>query len=653
MKFKILLLLIPFLLFAYTSDRALKVYQDKHATESKIALVIGNNDYPGAAKLNNAENDAKDIAYILKNKLGFQVIDGYNLDEDEMYDKIDVFLHKIKRDKGVGLVYYAGHGVEIDGVNYLVPIGEYKSKKNIKRHAINLNDLLTDISSNQKSRMNIVILDACRNNPYEGSRGESGGLAKVSNEKAQGTFIAYSASSGKTADDNAEGKNGIYTYFLKQHIQTPNLRLIDIFEKVRIDVEKATNGRQLPEELNKKRGKFYFKVDTLGVNMQKQNNSIEHEKEKIFWKVVKEENTKEYYELYLKTYPYGLFVDIARNKISKETPYKIDKYTGLVWYQDNNDRITDYNAVKYCRNLKIKGYENWRLPEKIELEGAFVNGLVYHPVEDFFWTYGLKKHLIKPKYLTRGLEFKKKKMVFDGSKAKVVCVHDERRIALVIGNSYYKSLTKINGAIQDSRQMNKELKSLGYKVNYIENGNLVQITDAINAYTKELKKGGVGFIYYSGHGFTINKKTYIVPIDFAEKDIYNIKSNSYSFELIDLKLLVSKIKKANNRLNIIVYDADTYNPFSTINNNDSLYEGEKNVLIAYTAALNSHVIDNEVNYGFFVQSFINLNKFDNITISELFSDIQYNIKKQSKGKQLSIFYNNLEIRQVPIRFGIR
>jgi|GEM_PF-4103267 len=248
-------------------DRAIKLIQYKN--ESRYALLIGNNDYRDLNPLKNALNDSDDMAKALK-RLDFEVTEIKNGTRSEINEGISKFASKLKSKKGVGMVFYAGHGLEVGGNNYLIPIdAKIEDQVDIKNEGIALNDLLYRLE-NAGNRLNIVVLDACRNNPFPSrsvsSRviGDRVGLAMPPN--AKGTYIAYSADIGEEASDGS-GKNGIFTKHLLSAIEIEGVQLNDIFKIVRKGVEEDTDGKQSPASYDKTTGEFFFTIPNSKPNI--------------------------------------------------------------------------------------------------------------------------------------------------------------------------------------------------------------------------------------------------------------------------------------------------------------------------------------------------------------------------------------------------
>lgn len=224
-------------------------------TGKRTALVIGNTQYEIGA-LRNPANDAQDMATTLE-KLGFDVTFILNAGQEQMETTISEFGRQLYQG-GVGLFYYAGHGVQVDGENYLIPVNApIESESDVRYKAVNIGQVLGKMGE-ARNGLNIVILDACRDNPFaKGFRSASRGLAIVSSSAVKGTLIAYATSPGKVASDG-EDRNGLYTKHLLNHLQTPGLPVEQVFKRVLQGVEQETNGKQTPWTSSSFSGDFYF-----------------------------------------------------------------------------------------------------------------------------------------------------------------------------------------------------------------------------------------------------------------------------------------------------------------------------------------------------------------------------------------------------------
>jgi len=285
------------------------------ASNQRHALVIGNSAYR-SAPLRNPTNDATDIASALE-RLGFNVINIENAGQQRMEDAIYEFGKKLKAG-GVGLFYFAGHGMQVKGRNYLVPIGsKIREERHIKYEAVDAGRVL-DAMHDAGNNLNIVILDACRDNPFKRSfRSSSRGLARM--DAPTGTLIAFATAPGKTASDG-EGRNGIFTGYLLKNINIPGLPLEKVLKKVRKAVIKETGSRQVPWESSSLTGDFYFIPKELPVKESpslKQQQLAAVSQENLFWDSIKDSEDPAFFKAYLQRYPKGAFAILARLKLAK------------------------------------------------------------------------------------------------------------------------------------------------------------------------------------------------------------------------------------------------------------------------------------------------------------------------------------------------
>ena len=229
--------------------------------EVRIALVIGNGNYPNIGILSNPPNDANLMAKTLE-KVGFEVIKSIDVNQKEMKRAISKFGQKLTAagKDAVGLFYYAGHGLKVGGVNYLIPVNvEINSEADVDMEGISANSVLKQMEF-AGNRLNVVIMDACRNNPFKrGFRSVNRGLARM--DATSRTLIAYATSPGDVAEDG-DGSNSPYTEALSKAMLTPGLTIERVFKKVRNSVVKATNKKQVPWEASSLIGDdFYLLLD--------------------------------------------------------------------------------------------------------------------------------------------------------------------------------------------------------------------------------------------------------------------------------------------------------------------------------------------------------------------------------------------------------
>jgi len=221
---------------------------DAASAESRVALVISQSAYRAVPALPNAANDGKGMAELLGNA-GFQVTAASDLSQNEMRQAISDFAAKVAASgpDTVALVFYAGHGLQIDGENYLVPVDvDPKREADIPLQAVRFNDLMNTLGA-LPTRMRIFLLDACRNNPFPALSQTAGhGLAIVNTKAgAPGSFISFSTSPGSEAEDG-NGADSPYTTALLKVAKEPNLQIEEAMKQVRLAVYRATEGRQVP-----------------------------------------------------------------------------------------------------------------------------------------------------------------------------------------------------------------------------------------------------------------------------------------------------------------------------------------------------------------------------------------------------------------------
>jgi len=241
---------------APATDRAIRLKSpraDDVYSEQRVALVIGNGAYQ-ADPLRNPVNDAEDVAAVLAARK-FDVIKITNAGKRAMEEAFETFGERLKKG-GTGVFYYSGHGVQVDGVNYLIPVAaEIQTEKDIKYKAVNAGQVLS-VMEEAGNRVNIVILDACRDNPYARSfKTMSKGLVKM--DAPKGSYIAYATAPGRTAADG-DGRNGLYTKWLLGEISKPGQPLEALFKSVRAGVMRETGEKQVPWDATSLIGDFFF-----------------------------------------------------------------------------------------------------------------------------------------------------------------------------------------------------------------------------------------------------------------------------------------------------------------------------------------------------------------------------------------------------------
>lgn len=274
----------------------------------RIALVIGNGNYQQAdlPKLTNPPNDAEDIARVLRG-FGFEVIEKKNQTLQGMNQAIAEFGSRIGGSEAA-LFYYAGHGIQVRNQNYLIPINAViESEASVPYQGINVNQVLDEMD-NGKSGVNIVMLDACRNNPITGKfrSARTRGLASPG-ATPKGTVMVYATDPGNIASDGA-GRNGLFTAALLTAFKGRDLSLDGVLTVASAEVEQASNQTQTPYVDGPKtlQKSFNFRVTI---------DPGPGEIEKTYWSSIERSSDPADFESYLKKYPQGSYADLAANRL--------------------------------------------------------------------------------------------------------------------------------------------------------------------------------------------------------------------------------------------------------------------------------------------------------------------------------------------------
>jgi hypothetical protein len=285
--------------------------------ETRVALVIGNDEYATLPNLNNAGNDARGVAAKLKS-LGFETILHTNVGRRELGRTLARFQDQLAK-ADVGLVFYAGHGIQLDGKHYLVPSDALiEVEEDLRYEAIPASDFL-DAMATAGTPLNIVIIDACRDNPLPKQlrSGARGFTVLQAPQSIKGTAIIYSAGAGQAAQDGPKGGHGVFTAALLEVLDRPGLKLEDVFKQTAAKVAAATGNKQDPWINSSIKGDFYFRptpsgqsvVPAPGANM-----------EAIFWQSAEKSGKAGDYVAYLSAFPEGVFTPLARTRLAALTP---------------------------------------------------------------------------------------------------------------------------------------------------------------------------------------------------------------------------------------------------------------------------------------------------------------------------------------------
>lgn len=390
--FSFCLFFTPSKAVAEKASRSLAVRTKPVATDQRrVALIIGNSSYFDAP-LKNPVNDADAMASALRDT-GFDVTVLKNADRRKMFTSVREFSEKLKR-SDVGLFYYAGHGVQIESANYLLPVdlkgSDLQVADDLRYSAFPLNELMDRMRD--ASTSNIIILDACRDNPFLAklSRGGSRGLAKVNTPAS--TSILYSTDPGNTASDGVSGDNGVFTNRLVESIHKSGLELVEVMREVAINVSQDTNGSQRPIFDGVLSSKFYFRAPDASA---KQSPNIESATpsattvdpkalEMRYWDSAEKSGNSYDYQSYLKKFPSGEFAELAKNRLEQIKAKKVQEEIAKV----ERDRLAGQKAPTPERTTKtvdpsVLEMRYWDSAEKAGTVAAYQSYIKKFPTGDF------------------------------------------------------------------------------------------------------------------------------------------------------------------------------------------------------------------------------------------------------------------------------
>ncbi len=280
----------------------------------RVALVIGNGRYLAVGALPNPPNDARAMSETLRSQ-GFEVVELQNASRSQMLEAIRQVEGKLRNQQGVGLLYYAGHGLQVSEHNYLVPVDARIARAaDVPKETVDVQAALTAFR-NAGNRMNIIVLDACRDNPF-GKGADHKGLAPL--DAPAGTFLAYATAPGNVAEDgSAADGNGLYTKYLLQEMQQPQARIEDVFKRVRLQVRRASQGRQVPWESTSLEDDFSFATGQRAAAPSLSAISNEFDAEKADWDRIKDSVRPDDFYAFLQRHPNGRLSEAAYFRLNQ------------------------------------------------------------------------------------------------------------------------------------------------------------------------------------------------------------------------------------------------------------------------------------------------------------------------------------------------
>lgn len=310
--------------------------------ENRVALVVGNSAYK-SAPLRNPTNDAKDMAAKLK-VMGFTVIERSNLSVKQIGSTLREFRSKLTPGS-VALVFYAGHGLQIKGENYLPAVdADINGEEDVPTQSLAIRQIM-DVLDDAKTRLNLVFLDACRNNPYARSfRSAADGLNRVN--APSGTLISFATRPGSVASDGI-GRNGLYTSALLQQMNNQSQPIEQVLKRVVSQVKSASNSQQEPWMEGSIEGEFCF--GECGKLMAQSGLSDD----RALWESVKDSRDIIELTAYLNKFPQGLFAEVARNRISA---HRADTSMAIAPQSVQSEAPKPSLKFKNVKFEKVEGY---------------------------------------------------------------------------------------------------------------------------------------------------------------------------------------------------------------------------------------------------------------------------------------------------------
>jgi hypothetical protein len=351
----------------------------------RVALVIGNTKYV-EAPLKNPGNDAKGIAGALQ-QLGFQVNLRLDAGRNEMIEAIRVFGGELAKKKGVGMFYYAGHGAQLAWKNYLIPVDAIIEKvEDMQAKTVELNSLLDGLIKAQNP-MNVIILDACRDNPF-GTKVHTQARGLSQFDAPPGSLLAYATSPGNTAGDG-EGANGLYTENLLRELKVPEAKIEDVFKRVRLNVRRKSEGQQIPWESTSLEEDFYFLPPAHIRKLSEAEIEKAFNEELAVWEKIKDAKEPGPLEDYLRKNPSGRFSELAQFQLDRVLARQGEKkieavsaaanpFTKGTARVDTNFKIGDsysYREIDLYTKLETRNFRNV-VTEITDNEVIFNNGVL-------------------------------------------------------------------------------------------------------------------------------------------------------------------------------------------------------------------------------------------------------------------------------------
>ena len=298
----------------------------------KLALVVGNGKYKDAPELKNPGNDARGVGAALQGA-GFAVTMKLDTGREELLAAIRDYVHAMEQKKAVGLFYFAGHGVQLEWRNYMLPIDAVIDKlEDVGKQSVDVARLIEGLSK-AANPMNVIILDACREDPFGSAKKPAQkGLSQM--DAPTQTLLAYATSPGNVASDG-DGANGLYTENLLREMKVPEAKIEDVFKRVRLGVRRKSNGAQIPWESTSLEEDFWFIPPKELKKLSDEEKERRFKEEEALWEKAEKAAAPAPVEAYLHRYPNGNFAELAQLQLDRVLAKQGEKKIQIVAAKDN------------------------------------------------------------------------------------------------------------------------------------------------------------------------------------------------------------------------------------------------------------------------------------------------------------------------------
>ena len=351
---------LPYALVRAQVDGALKLLK-----APKVALVVGNSKYKDAPELKNAVNDAKAMTEALKAS-GFAVTAHIDAGRDALIRAIREYVHAMEQRKCVGLFYFAGHGVQLEWRNYMLPIDAVIDRvDDVAKQSVDVARLMEGLTK-AANPMNIIILDACRENPFPQAKQAAKGLSQM--DAPTHTILAYATSPGNVASDG-DGVNGLYTENLLREMKVPEAKIEDVFKRVRLGVRRKTNGAQIPWESTSLEDDFWFLPPAELKKLSDQEKERLFRQELALWEKVQHSKDPAPLVDYLSRHPSGQYSELAQLQLDRILAAQGEKRVEVLNAAENPFTKGSARADTAWRTGDSYAYRALDLYTKVESKG--------------------------------------------------------------------------------------------------------------------------------------------------------------------------------------------------------------------------------------------------------------------------------------------